>query len=148
MSALAPTLEAYFTHRLISQKRASRHTIAAYRDAFRLLLHFAEQQTGKAPSLLGFEDLDAPLIGAFLDHLEHARATPPRAGTPGWQPSTHCSASPCSATPSTPPSSPACWPYQPNAATAATFRSSPTPSAKPSSPPPTATAGPVGATTP
>ena len=73
MSALAPTLEAYFTHRLISQKRASRHTIAAYRDAFRLLLHFAEQQTGKAPSLLGFEDLDAPLIGAFLDHLEHAR---------------------------------------------------------------------------
>ncbi len=73
MSALAPTLEAYFTHRLISQKRASRHTIAAYRDAFRLLLHFAEQQTGKAPSLLDFEDLDAPLIGAFLDHLEHAR---------------------------------------------------------------------------
>ena len=73
MGALAPTLEAYFTHRLISQKRASRHTIAAYRDAFRLLLHFAEQQTGKAPSLLGFEDLDAPLIGAFLDHLEHAR---------------------------------------------------------------------------
>ena len=71
-------------------------------------------------------------------------ATPPRAGTPGWQPSTHCSASPRSATPSTPPSSPACWPYQPNAATAATFRSSPTPSAKPSSPPPTATAGPVG----
>ena len=41
--------------------------------SFRLLLHFAEQQTGKAPSLLGFEDLDAPLIGAFLDHLEHAR---------------------------------------------------------------------------
>jgi integrase/recombinase XerD len=73
MSALAPTLEAYFTHRLISQKRASRHTIAAYRDAFRLLLHFAEQQTGKAPSLLDLEDLDAPLIGAFLDYLEHTR---------------------------------------------------------------------------
>ena len=73
MRALAPTLEAYFTHRLISQKRASRHTIAAYRDAFRLLLHFAEQQTGKPPSLLDLEDLDAPLIGAFLDHLEHAR---------------------------------------------------------------------------
>jgi integrase/recombinase XerD len=73
MTALAPTLEAFFTQRLISQKRASRHTIAAYRNAFRLLLDFAEQRTGKAPSLLDFDDLDAPLIGAFLDHLEHAR---------------------------------------------------------------------------
>ena len=73
MSAVAPTLEAFFTQRLISQKRASRHTIAAYRDGFRLLLAFAQDRTGKAPSQLEFGDLDAPAIGAFLDHLEHDR---------------------------------------------------------------------------
>lgn len=73
MSALAPTLEAFFTERLMRQKRASRHTIAAYRDGFRLLLAFAQERSGKAPSRLEFDDLDAPVIGAFLDHLEHAR---------------------------------------------------------------------------
>ncbi len=101
--------------RLISQKRASRHTIAAYRDAFRLLLHFAEQQTGKAPSLLGFEDLDAPLIGAFLDHLEHARGntTQSRNARLAAIHSLFRFAA-LSATPSTPLSSPACSPYRPN----------------------------------
>ena len=59
MSAVAPTLEAFFTERLISQKRASRHTIAAYRDGFRLLLAFAQDRCGKAPSQLEFGDLDA-----------------------------------------------------------------------------------------
>ncbi len=73
MSAVAPTLEAFFTQRLISQKRASPHTIAAYRDGFRLLLAFAQDRTGKAPSQLEFDDLDAPTIGAFLDHLERER---------------------------------------------------------------------------
>ena len=73
MSAVAPTLEAFFTQRLMSQKRASRHTIAAYRDGFRLLLAFAQDRTGKAPSQLEFGDLDAPAIGAFLDHLERER---------------------------------------------------------------------------
>ncbi len=73
MSALAPTLEAFFTERLINQKRASAHTITAYRDTFRLLLGFVQRRTGKAPSELGFEDVDATLIGAFLDHLEHER---------------------------------------------------------------------------
>lgn len=73
MSAVAPTLEAFFTQRLISQKRASQHTIAAYRDGFRLLLAFARDRTGKAPSQLEFGDLDAPAIGAFLDHLERDR---------------------------------------------------------------------------
>jgi site-specific recombinase XerD len=70
VSALAPTLEGFFTQRLINQKRASAHTICAYRDTFRLLLEFASGQTGKAPCELGFDDLDAPFIGAFLDHLE------------------------------------------------------------------------------
>jgi integrase/recombinase XerD len=73
MSLLAPTLEAYFTERLISQRRASRHTIAAYRDSLRLLLGFTQQRTGTTPSRLDLADLDAPLISAFLDHLEQTR---------------------------------------------------------------------------
>lgn len=73
MTSLAPTLEAFFTERLYRQRQASPHTIRAYRDTFRLLLDFAHRQTGKAPSQLDLADLDAPLIGAFLDHLEHER---------------------------------------------------------------------------
>jgi integrase/recombinase XerD len=73
MSTLAPTLQAFFTDRLIRQRHASSHTIAAYRDTFKLLLGFAEQRTGSAPSDLRITDLDAPLIGAFLDHLETGR---------------------------------------------------------------------------
>jgi site-specific recombinase XerD len=73
MNLLAPTLEAFFTERLIGQRRASPHTIAAYRDTIRLLLRFAEQETRRAPCALSFADLDAPLIGRFLDHLEHER---------------------------------------------------------------------------
>lgn len=73
MSTLAPTLQAFFTERLARQRLASPHTIAAYRDTFRLLLAFAQHKTGHAPSNLRLEDLDAPLIGAFLDHLEVER---------------------------------------------------------------------------
>ncbi len=73
MSDLAPLLEAFFTERLIGQREASRHTIAAYRDAFCLLLRFAQQRTGRAPHQLALEDLDAALIGAFLNHLETER---------------------------------------------------------------------------
>ncbi len=73
MSALAPTLQAFFTDRLTKQRNASQHTIAAYRDTMRLLLAFASQDNGKPPSALDIGDLDAPLIGAFLDHLEHER---------------------------------------------------------------------------
>jgi len=78
MTALAPTLETFFTSRLISEKGASPHTISAYRDTFRLLLHFAQQRTGKPPSQLQVEDLDATLIQAFLDHLERDRGNSPR----------------------------------------------------------------------
>jgi integrase/recombinase XerD len=74
MSALAPTMQAFFTERLQGQRQASPNTIAAYRDTFRLLLAFAEQQTGKTPSQIRVADLDADLIGAFLDHLQHERA--------------------------------------------------------------------------
>ena len=73
MSALAPVMEGFFTERLIGQRRASPHTVASYRDAFRLLLSFAQRRTGKAPSKLSLEDLDAVVIGAFLDHLEAER---------------------------------------------------------------------------
>jgi site-specific recombinase XerD len=73
MSLLAPTLQAFFTDRLIDQKRASAHTVAAYRDTIRLLLTFAAAQTSKTPSDLDIDDLAAPLIGAFLDHLERER---------------------------------------------------------------------------
>jgi integrase/recombinase XerD len=78
MTALAPTLQAFFTDRLTRQKNASPHTITAYRDTLRLLLAFAQQRTGTPPSRLGIEDLDAPLIAAFLDHLEHQRGNSAR----------------------------------------------------------------------
>lgn len=73
MSALAPTLQAFFTDRLIRQRQASSQTIAAYRDTLRLLLAFAADRTGTAPSRLDVAAIDAPLVGAFLDHLERDR---------------------------------------------------------------------------
>jgi integrase/recombinase XerD len=73
MSALAPTLQAYFTERLIGQRAASPNTIAAYRHTFRLLLRFASEHTSTPPSELDIAALDAPLIAAFLEHLEKAR---------------------------------------------------------------------------
>ena len=73
MTALAPTLQAFFTERLARQKNASRHTVAAYRDALRMLVQFAARRIGTAPARLQIEDVDARLVGAFLDHLEHDR---------------------------------------------------------------------------
>jgi site-specific recombinase XerD len=70
MSALSPTLQAFFTDRLLSQRQCSPHTIAAYRDAFRLLLGFAAERTHKQASNLDIADLDAPLVAEFLEHLE------------------------------------------------------------------------------
>lgn len=69
----APTLEAFFTERLLHQLQASPRTIAAYRDTLRLLLRFAAERTGKPPSELGFDDLGADLIADFLTHLERHR---------------------------------------------------------------------------
>lgn len=73
MTPLAPVLQAWFTDRLMTQRNSSPQTIAAYRDTFRLLLKFAHEQTGKQPFQLDLDDLNAPLIGAFLNHLEHER---------------------------------------------------------------------------
>ena len=78
MSALAPTLQAFFTDRLARQRNASPHTIAAYRDTFRLLLGYAEHRLGKQPCQLDLADLDAALIGGFLDHLEQERGNSAR----------------------------------------------------------------------
>ena len=78
MSALAPILEGFFTDRLVQQRHASPHTIAAYRDAWRLLIRFAVADLTIAPSKLKLSDLDAPLIGRFLEHLERNRANTAR----------------------------------------------------------------------
>lgn len=73
MSALAPTLQAFFTDRLTRQRQASPNTIAAYRDALKLLVTFAAERTGASPSDLDVGDLDTEMITGFLDHLEHER---------------------------------------------------------------------------
>jgi len=71
MSLLAPTLQALFTDRLLTQRQASPRTVAAYRDTLRLLLTFALQRTGTAPCRLDLADLDAELIAAFLSLAEY-----------------------------------------------------------------------------
>jgi site-specific recombinase XerD len=66
-------LQSFFTKRLVAQRRASPHTIASYRDTFRLLLAYTHKALKKDPSEITLEDLDASLIGAFLDDLEKQR---------------------------------------------------------------------------
>lgn len=73
MTALAPTLQKFFTERLASQRAASPHTVAAYRDTFRLLLGFVHDTTGTTPDRLDLTDLDAVIVGRFLTHLEQDR---------------------------------------------------------------------------
>jgi site-specific recombinase XerD len=72
-SSFPSLLQFFFTDRLLRQRQASPHTIAGYRDCFRLLLQFAKERLGKMPSQLRIEDLDAPFIGLFLDNLERTR---------------------------------------------------------------------------
>ena len=71
-------LQSFFTDRLLRQRQASPHTIAGYRDCFRLLLQFAKERLGKMPSQLRIEDLAAPFIGLFLEHLECTRTNSAR----------------------------------------------------------------------
>jgi site-specific recombinase XerD len=71
-------LQTFFSQRMLEQRRSSGHTIAGYRDAFRLLLRFAAEQLGKTPSNLLLEDLDASFISLFLDHLERDRGNSAR----------------------------------------------------------------------
>lgn len=73
MSAVAPTLQLFFTERLVKQRQASPATVRSYRNAMALLLRFAQGRTGKAPSVLDWDDLGVATISAFLDHLEADR---------------------------------------------------------------------------
>ena len=72
-SLLPSLIQHFFTDRLLGQLGASPHTVAGYRDAFRLLLQFATERIGRAASQLRMEDLDAPFLGKFLEHLEVER---------------------------------------------------------------------------
>src|SRR5437763_11278747 len=66
-------VQAFFSDRLLRQRQASPNTVAGYRDTFRLLLRFAKERLGKAPTKLFLEDLDVAFVGDFLDHLEKQR---------------------------------------------------------------------------
>ncbi len=76
---LAVLLEGFFTRRLMQQRQASAHTIASYRDTFRLFLRFAEKRLKVAPSALALEQLDAPLIAAFLGTRRRCQKPEPAA---------------------------------------------------------------------
>ncbi len=78
MTLIAPTLQAFFTERLARQRQASPRTIAAYRDAIRLLLGFVQHRTGTTPAKLDWNDLNADVISAFLNHLEDERGNSTR----------------------------------------------------------------------
>ena len=78
MSPVAPTLQAFFTDRLIRQRRVSARTIESYRDTLRLLLGYVQATTGKPPATLGWDDLGHQVITAFLDHLEAGRGNTAR----------------------------------------------------------------------
>ena len=67
--SLAPLLECFFTQRLMQQRRVSPHTISSYRDTFRQFLKFTQQRCHKRPSAPAFQEIDAPLVVAFLGHL-------------------------------------------------------------------------------
>jgi integrase/recombinase XerD len=75
---LGPLLQAFFVEHLLTHKRVSAHTVAGYRDAFRLLLVFLRETTGTDPADLSLSDLDAPRILAFLEHVETQRHNRPR----------------------------------------------------------------------
>jgi len=73
-TSFASVLTRFFTQRLMQQRQASAHTVSSYRDTFRLLLRFAKARTGKEPSSLAWDEIDAPLISAFLDDLQEKRS--------------------------------------------------------------------------
>jgi site-specific recombinase XerD len=73
VTTLSALVQKFFTDRLYAQMEASPHTIASYRDTFRLLLKFAGEKTRKSPMALCVDDLNAEMIGVFLDDIENAR---------------------------------------------------------------------------
>ena len=147
MTLIAPTLEAFFTDRLMTQKNASPRTIAAYRDTLRLLLRFAQEKTGKQPCDMDFADLDAPLIGAFLTHLEKDRGNTVRTRNARLAAIHSLYRYAPSGTPSTPAASAACSRSQPNNTTARRSPTSTSSRSKHCSPRPTNAPGSAAATT-
>lgn len=75
---LPPYVQRFFTERLVGQLNASPHTIAGYRDTFRMLLRYAEGDVGRAPTQLLLDDIDADLVGRFLIDLEDTRGSSAR----------------------------------------------------------------------
>jgi len=73
MSDAAPLLQGFFTDKLMRQRQASPHTVAAYRDTFKLLLNFAQKRCGRHPAQLDIADLDAVTIAEFLQSLQTVR---------------------------------------------------------------------------
>ena len=71
-------LAMFFSNHLMQQRQASPHTIASYRDTFRLLVHYAQRELNKPPSQLRLEDFDSAFIGDFLSHLENERGNQAR----------------------------------------------------------------------
>lgn len=124
MSLVAPTLESFFVDRLASQRHASPRTIASYRDSLKLLVVFVHERTGKRPSALGWEDLSAEMISAFLDHLEIQRHNGPRTLTSGSPRSGRYSSTRRCAILSMPGSSNESWLSLPSASRNPSFRSS------------------------
>lgn len=78
MSLVAPTLQAFFTDRLLRQLQASPQTVASYRDTLRLLLIFVQEQKGTPASSLQWDDLDETTIQAFLEYLGSERSNSAR----------------------------------------------------------------------
>lgn len=70
---LPALIQRFFTDRLCTQMEASRHTVAGYRDTFRLLIRYASARHGTPPVRLAVEDIDADLVADFLVHGETAR---------------------------------------------------------------------------
>ena len=81
-------LEAFFVDRLMRQRKVSSHTVASYRDTFRLLLSYAQRTLDRAPSDLTLTDLDTPFIGASSITLNKSATIPRAAGTFALQLST------------------------------------------------------------
>jgi len=78
MTALAPHLASFLREHLPKERRASQHTCEAYAQCFQLLLCFAADQRKIKPAKIEIERLDAPLILAFLTHLEKKRGNSAR----------------------------------------------------------------------
>ena len=70
---IAPLVQSFFTDHLVRQRRASPQTVASYRDTFRLLIQHLSQTSGRKPSDLTLDDLQAKAIMRFLDGIERDR---------------------------------------------------------------------------